>query len=135
MIVADTNLLAYLFIQGEFTDSAEKVFQKDPIWAAPLLWRSEFRNVMITCLQKEYITFELAAQIINESERLMKGREYSVESLTILRLAHTGRCSAYDAEYVALARELKIPLVTADVGLQKLFPDTALSFDRFLSNV
>ena len=37
MIVADTNLIAYLLINGEHTHLAEKIFQKDADWVAPLL--------------------------------------------------------------------------------------------------
>ncbi|MCO6439628.1 MAG: hypothetical protein J5I81_00810 [Nitrococcus mobilis] len=51
MIVADTNLLIYILLAGEHTLAAERVFQRDPEWAAPLLWRSEFRNVLALYLR------------------------------------------------------------------------------------
>ena len=52
MIVADTNLIAYFFIPGEHTTAAKSVFLRDPDWVAPLLWKSEFRNVLATYLRQ-----------------------------------------------------------------------------------
>ncbi len=46
MMVADTTLISYYTIQGEHTKTAVEVRRKDPEWAAPLLWRSEFLNVL-----------------------------------------------------------------------------------------
>src|SRR5439155_280647 len=44
VIVVDTNLLVYLYVSGQNTAQAETVLVRDPVWVAPLLWRSEFRN-------------------------------------------------------------------------------------------
>jgi predicted nucleic acid-binding protein len=111
---------------------ADKAFLKDPEWVAPLLWRSEFLNVLTTCLRKNIVNLELAIEIVGEAELLMESDEYSVGSLDILRLAAQSRCSAYDCEFVALARELNIPLVTTDKHILSDFPETAVRLDEFV---
>lgn len=40
-------------------------------------------------------------------------------------------CSAYDCEFVALAADLTVPLVTTDKKLVKSFPDIAIHIDHF----
>ncbi len=78
MIVVDTNLVAYLFINGQHSETAEKVLLKDPRWAAPLLWRSELRSVLVKCLRKEFFGTDDAIQIMDEAESLLSGGEYAV---------------------------------------------------------
>jgi len=134
LIVVDTNLVAYFFINGEHSDAAEKVFLKDPRWAAPLLWRSEFRSVLVKCLRKEFFGTDDAIQIMDEAESLLSGGEYAVASAEVLILAASSACSAYDAEFVLLARSLGVPLVTLDGALLESFPETAVSPARFLAS-
>ena len=131
MIVVDTNLLAYLYLRSEYSERADEAFLKDPNWVAPLLWRSEFLNVLTACLRRGIVNFELAIEIMGEAELLMEGGEYSVGSLDVLKLAAQSRCSAYDCEFVALARELNIPLVTTDKQILSDFPETAVGLDAF----
>lgn len=64
MIVVDTNIIAYLYLQGEHTVQAEKVLQKDSEWMAPPLWRSEFRNVLAFYLRQENLSLDDARAII-----------------------------------------------------------------------
>ena len=133
MIVADTNLIAYLLVRGQHTGEAEAVYHKDPQWGAPLLWRSEFRNVLVFYLRRRLIRLEEALDTMEQAEWLMRGQEFEVESSRVLRLAATSGCSAYDCEFVALARDLGVPLVTSDRGLIAKFEPAVVSMQAFCS--
>lgn len=131
MIVADTNLLVYLYIQGQRTRQAEIALAKDPLWVAPLLWRSEFRNTLTGLVRKKALVLEDALRIVDDAERGMAGREYSVVSHEVLQLAARSGCSVYDCEFVALAQDLGVPFVTSDRQVLKAFPNTAVALDLF----
>jgi predicted nucleic acid-binding protein len=122
MIVVDTNVLAYLWLPGERTAAAESLLKKDPDWNAPVLWRSEFRNVLAGCLRREVVNLETALRIVEGAEGQMRGREFSVPSAQVLARVGESDCSAYDCEFVVLAEELGVALVTSDEKLLKSFP-------------
>lgn len=126
MIVVDTNILAYLYLPGEYTALAEELLETDA-WAVPALWRSEFRNIMAGCLRRNELSFENAVALQLEAESLVAGNEYEVDSRTILKLVRDSDCSAYDCEFVALAQSLNTHVVTANKKILKAFPDTAIS--------
>jgi predicted nucleic acid-binding protein len=123
MIVVDTNILAYLYLPGDLTANVEKLLQQDPEWAAPILWRSEFRNVLTGYLRRKYLNLTQARAIQQEAESLMTGLEFEVDSASVLTLANDSDCSAYDCEFVVLAKQLSIVLLTMDKKLLQAFPD------------
>ncbi|MFW2357505.1 type II toxin-antitoxin system VapC family toxin [Hydrogenophaga sp.] len=127
MIVVDSNVLAYLYLPGEFTEAAEALFNNDPAWAAPLLWRSEFRNILAGYLRRKSLTFEQTVALQEEAEDLLAGREYEVDSRSVLELVRGSDCSAYDCEFIALAEKLGARLVTMDKKLLKAFPTRAVA--------
>lgn len=131
MIVVDTNLIAYLLLGGEKTSSARSVFERDPKWAAPLLWRSEFRSVLAMFIRQGKLTSEKAMEFMNAAETLMQGEEYQVDSDRGIKLIDSSKCSSYDCEFIALAQHLDIPLVTSDKQILKEFPDTAVSVESY----
>lgn len=133
MIVVDTNVIAYLLLKGERTNEAELVLGNDPDWIAPYLWRSEFRNVLAYYIQQAYISLTDAKLIIKTAEDLMHGKEYEVQSAHVLELVKNSNCSAYDCEFVALAEQLGIKLITSDKKIITKFPDIALSMEAFVS--
>jgi len=132
VIVADTNLLVYLYIRGQRTMQAEAVLIRDPVWMAPLLWRSEFRNTLVGLVRAREIDLDDALRISHDAERRMGGAEFSVASQQVLQLSIRSRCSAYDCEFIALAQDLRVPFVTASRQVLAAFPSTAMSPTEFI---
>lgn len=127
MIVVDSNVVAYLYLPGEHTERAEALLEKDADWAAPLLWRSEFRNILAGYIRRKTLTFETARDLQMEAESLLAGAEHEVDSRLVLELVRDSDCSAYDCEFVALAMSLGVKLVTKDKKLLKAFPRHAVA--------
>ena len=127
MIVVDTNVLAYLYLPGEYTPAAERLLQRDPEWAVPLLWRSEFRNILAGYIRRKTLTFDQTLALQSEAESLLSGSEFEVDSQAVLELVRDSDCSAYDCEFIALAIRLNTTVVTMDGKLLKAFPKLAVS--------
>ena len=127
MIVVDSNVLLYLYLPGQYTSEAEALLERDPEWAAPVLWRSEFRNVLAGYMRRNTITFDQAFALQSEAENLLADLEFEVDSRAALELARNSDCSAYDCEFIALAIKLHTKLVTMDKKLLSAFPKRALA--------
>ena len=134
MIVVDNDVLSYFWIQMDVDRSAcaRRARERDPDWVAPRLWRSEFRNVLRGYLVGGYMRYDEALQFARAAEADMADQTYEVATPDVLRLVEATSHSAYDCEYVALARRLGVSLVTGDKRLPGLFPDTAMLLENFV---
>ena len=128
MIVVDSNVLIYLYLLTEYTANAEALLERDPEWAAaPIPWRSEFRNVLAGYLKRKAITFDQACALQSEAESLMAASEFEIDSRAVLELVRDSDCSAYDCEFIALATRLDTKLVTMDKKVLRAFPKRAVA--------
>jgi predicted nucleic acid-binding protein len=134
MIVVDTNIITHLHMTSDWTTVVLKILQKDPYWFSPPLWQSEFRNVLSVAMRRKLISLEQAGQIMDSAVKTMSGREIPVSSGRVLELAAASSCTAYDCEYVALAQELDMKLVTLDKKILTQFPETAVEPGEFTRN-
>jgi len=130
VIVVDTNIIAYLYLPCAYTPLAEHLLAHDADWVAPLLWRSELRNVLALYLRRQQLSFDQVLTIQGEAESLLAEGEYEPDSLQVLRLVQRSDCSAYDCEFVALARHLGVRLVTQDKKVLAAFPEIAVSLSN-----
>lgn len=133
MIVVDSNIIAYLMIPSDRTKEVEKLLLKDSEWIAPLLWRSEFRNILTLYMKQSQMSLILAEQTIARAENLLSEREYGVLSSDVLALTYEKSLSAYDAEYVVLAINFGVPLITVDKKLLKQASEYAVSPTKYLN--
>lgn len=132
MIVVDTNVVAYTFLEGSKTALARKVADKDPAWRLPDVWRHEFLNILATYVKEGGLELARAAQLWQVSTGLLGPQTRAVDMPDALQLAVANRISAYDAQFVALALGLGVRLVTEDKQLLKTFRSTAVSMREFL---
>lgn len=133
MIVVDSNIIAYLMIPSDRTKEIEKLLLKDSEWITPLLWRSEFRNILTLYMKQSQMSLILAEQTIARAENLLSEREYGVLSSDVLALTYEKSLSAYDAEYVVLAINFGVPLITVDKKLLKQASEYAVSPTKYLN--
>ena len=128
MIAVHTNVIAFLFLRGDFAAQAEAWLRKDREWAAPLLWRSELRNLLAGCLRRKQLSFEAMREIQREAEALLRGNEHEIDSLHVLELVRDSECSAFDCEFVSVAIRLGVKLLTADKKVLRAFPNYTIAF-------
>lgn len=126
-LVVDTNILASLYLPGEFTAAAEDLLRTQADWSAPVLWRSEFRNILAGFMRRGQLSFEQALAIQLEAQSLLAGHEFDVDSQAVLELVRQSDCSAYDCEFVALAKQLGTRLATCDKKVLRNFVSVAFS--------
>jgi predicted nucleic acid-binding protein len=81
--------------------------------------------VLANYLRKRLLTFDQALAIQNEAEALLQDNEFIVNSHDILQLVQNSECSAYDCEFIALAQNMNIQMITMDKKVLKYFPETA----------
>ncbi|MDQ2867385.1 MAG: type II toxin-antitoxin system VapC family toxin [Verrucomicrobiota bacterium] len=132
MIVVDTNVICYRWMASPHAGAVDKLWRKDSDWIVPLLWRSEFRNALAGAVRKELIAMETAIDIIDQAEAQFAEREFVVASRAVMELVGQSRCSAYDCEFVALALEQRVPLVTFDGDVLRDFGAIGLKVEEFL---
>ncbi len=122
MIVVDTNILAYLLLPYDHSAQADALFKRDAEWAAPILWRSEFRNLLAGYLRRKTLLLDEILKVQSEAEALLAGNEHEVDSRRVLEFVRDSDCSAYDCEFVVLAERLGVKLVTMDKKILRAFP-------------
>ena len=131
MIVVDTNVLVHFSFESPESTSARTLFGIDSVWYAPYLWRSEFRNALAMKMRHEGLPLENALRTIVEAEEQMYDRERFIDPESVMQLVASSTCTAYDCEFVALAQELRVPLVTTDKQILRDFPQIARPLDGY----
>jgi predicted nucleic acid-binding protein len=70
---------------------------------------------------------------MEEALGLMIEHERFISSTLVLELVAASKCTSYDCEYVALAKEMNLTLVTFDKQVVGAFPGTAVFPQDFVN--
>lgn len=132
MIVVDTQIIAARFLPSQQTPLVERLSRFDPEWHAPRLWKSEFRRLITEYYRRGNLAYEDIFALQQEAENLMQITEWDATSHTVLRVMSESFCSSYDCEFIALAIQLDVPLVTMRQRLIHAYPEYAQSISHYL---
>lgn len=135
MIVADANLLVFATFQTDHVDVCRRVRRRDSNWAVPSLWRSEFLNAAVRLARAGQLPWEELAAGWASARDAVAENEWETGAEAILELAASSRLTAYDLEYVALARRVAVPLATFDRQILNEFPGVAVAPAEFAGPV
>jgi len=131
VIVVDNTVLVRFWLPGDFAELAEAAKQRDGAWAAPILWRAEFRNVLADYLRRKLLSEAEANAAFLNVQKDLGAQEFTVPTERIMKLVLDSDCTAFDCEYVALAQDLGVPLVTTEKQILRAFPKNAVSLENF----
>lgn len=124
MIVVDANVVIYYCMHGPHRAAAEALRLQDNNWHAPDLWRSEVLNMLAGEMRRANLELSDAIDFAADAEACVT-ETHTVSAYRVLELVAESRCTAYDLQYVALARQLEVKLFTEDKELLRAFPEIA----------
>ena len=131
MIVVDASIVSFLLIEGELTDEARALYRIDPEWITPPILNHEMLAILTDVGSLEgddAAMIELWRQV-----RLLVGsRQQIPDPVRSLRRGVESGISGYDAQYLALAEQLSLPLITEEEALLQAAPGRAISLRSYL---
>jgi predicted nucleic acid-binding protein len=131
VVAVDTNVLAYLLLEGDRTADAQALYARDPDWRSEGFLLVEFCNVLATYARRGALGADAAAQLLAGAEQLLGGL-VSLPHARALALAAQFGVSAYDARFLGAAQALGTRLVTEDAKLRAAAPQLTCSIAQAL---
>jgi len=125
--VVDTNVVAcYLLGTEPYAVEARRLWRATEQPLAPAHWHAELANVVWMAIRTGAVSADEGHRRLDFASRL---RVQAVPIGSLWQLALTlsleSGLSAYDTLFVALAQRRRLPLVTFDKQVLKVFPDVA----------
>lgn len=121
MVVVDTNVVAYLLIEGDRTAESQALYARDPDWRSEGFLLVEFSNLLATYVRAAKLNAGSAEALLATAERSLTGI-VNLPHARAMALAAEFGVSAYDARFLAVARSLGAKLVTEDAKLRRAAP-------------
>ena len=134
MIIADNNIIVPIFLDEPHSSTCEELYEKEARWITPYLWQSEFKHVLTRSVKIEQFTIEGARQVFETADSAFSPLQQAVDHKQSFDLSLRYRLSGYDGEYVWLAENLQLPLVTFDKEVLKRASHVAVHPEEYLAS-
>lgn len=132
MILIDTNVLAYLLIDGERTAMARELHRRDSDWRSEAFLLVELSNVLLRYMQVRNLRLSLALGLLADAEEVLRGKLTTAPHEAVLEVGAKFRVTAYDARFLTVAKTTGIKLTTEDAKLRAAAPDLTQSLTEAL---
>ena len=132
MVAVDTNVLAYLLIEGDRSREAHALLARDPDWRSENFVLVEFSNLLATYVRAGALARKQAEGLLAAAETRMSAL-VNVPHARALSVAADLSISADDARFIAAAQVLGTKLVTEDAKLRAAAPALTLSLSQALA--
>ena len=121
MIVADASVVTFLFLEGELSGIARELFTFDSEWITPPILNHEMLNIFAAVGSADG-NVQGMEELWKEARGVLGSRQQIPDPQQSLRLAIELGISGYQAQYIALAGQHRLPLLTTDALLLELLP-------------
>lgn len=133
MVAVDSNVLAYLLLEGDRTADAQALYARDSDWRSESFLLVEFSNILATYARRGMLGADAAHELLVAAERVLGGR-VNLPHAHALKLATEYGVSAYDARFLGAAQALGTRLVTEDAKLRSAAPALTRSIAQALKD-
>lgn len=135
MVIVDTNILAYVLLDGDRTRDAQALLLADEDWHTDAFALVEFSNLLATSVRVRGLPQGTASDLLSAAENLIGRGMHTVSHSAALAVANRHSVSAYDARFLALADDLAGRLTTEDARLRNAAPDLTQSLATALEEM
>jgi predicted nucleic acid-binding protein len=133
MIVIDANILIYALIECDNSRLIPELRAKDADWRTTGLCLHETLNVLATYQRRGLLTLEQCKELLGYANRFIAVAQCDADMEDALSAAAKYGITGYDAQYVALAQNLAVPLITEDRKLRHAVPGVGISMQEFIA--
>lgn len=136
MVLVDTNVLVALIIQNTpWHGQASELFSRDQDWRSEAHALVELSNVLLRLVRVKEIGKAEALTKLHETQNQFSDGLLYLPHNEALSIALQFNCSAYDARFLGVSRELGVKLTTEDAKLRKTAPQLTQSLAEALATV
>jgi predicted nucleic acid-binding protein len=135
VLVVDTNIAVYLFLESYANERAAALLRLDNDWHSEQFLLTELVNVLARTVRAGRLERDSGSNALAQITSFFNTSLHDVSNEKTFALALDLGISGYDARYVALATSLGVRLITEDRKLRAAVPEWTESLDEAIERL